>query len=505
MSIIKKLAGQTAVYGLSSIVGRLLNYLLVPLYTGSLSTGEYGVSSWFYAFASFAGVIFTYGMETAFFRYASAREDKERVFSTALTSLLFSSAGMAALLILFSSPLAHWTKNEGRELYFFYFAIILAADAVTAIPFAWLRQKDQPRRFASLKILSILTNIVLNLMFFWLFPALLKHGMSDVALFYNPEYGISYMFIANLISSLVVLPFFSKEFGLLRFGFDKVLWREMIVYSFPLIFMGFAGMINETLDRILLKELIPDQAYAEQQTGIYAANYKLSILITLFIQAFRFAAEPFFFARAKEQDAKQVYARVMQYFVVVCCSIFLLVTLYLDVFKYFIRKPAYWEGLQVVPILLMANLFLGVYYNLAIWYKLTDKTKLGAWVSVGGAVITLVLNILWIPHYGYLGSAWATLICYFSMAAASYWLGTKYYPVPYPLRRLITYVALALALYFVSDIIKTQLPDWPAWARLLANTPLFGAYFGILYLMEGKTLKTGLGGVAPAVVVETPV
>ncbi len=490
MSLLKKLAGQTAIYGLSSIVGRLLNYLLVPIYTHSsmISTGEYGVSSWFYAFASFAAVIFTYGMETAFFRFYQKTEVKERVFSTAMRSLLVSTLLLSVLMITLAYPLSVWTKNEGRASFFFYFALILAADALTAIPFAWLRQKNQATRFALLKLLSIGLNIGLNLFFYILCPYLLHKGYSDISLIFDPKAGITYMFWANVISSLAVLPFFFKEFGMMRFGFDAALWREMLWYAFPLIFMGFAGMINETLDRMLLKALIADQAYAELQTGIYGACYKLSILMTLFIQAFRFAAEPFFFARAAEKDSPVMYARVMRYFVLVCSVIFVGVMLYLDVVKYFIGQK-YWSGLSVVPILLMANLMLGIYYNLSIWYKLTDRTQLGAWVSIGGAVLTIVLNILWIPTLGFVGSAWATLICYTAMAVVSYVLGQKYFPVPYPLQRIALYLLLAIGVYVASDWLDEVLHISNFLQQFLLHSVLLILYLATLFGLERDELR----------------
>lgn len=492
MSVLKKLAGQTAVYGLSSILGRFLNYLLVPLYLGIFPPGAYGVSSWFYAFASFAAVVFTYGMETAFFRFANKKENPKEVFSTTMISILISSLVIGGLIILLATPLCNWTKNEGREAYFIYFAIILAADAVSTIPFAWLRLKNEAMRFAILRLLSIVTNIGLNLLFYWLIPILVSRGLF--APLDTEGVDIKWMFIANVVSSIIVLPFFMKEFKMIRLGFDKKLWDEMMHYAYPLIFMGFAGMINETLDRMLLKGLIADQAVAEFQTGIYSANYKLSILITLFIQAFRFAAEPFFFARAKEGDAKLVYARVMQYFTIVCATIFLVVMLYLDIFKYFIRKPVYWEGLHVVPILLMANVFLGMYYNLSIWYKLTDKTRLGAMVSILGAVITLILNWLWIPQYGYVGCAWTTLICYMSMAWVSFSLGQKYYPVPYPLKRILSFLALSLTIYIMSDMLRETF-NYSSLVALFVNTFLMTLFIFIIYKMEEKEIKKMLGSI----------
>ncbi len=484
--MIKKLAGQTAVYGLSSIVGRFLNYLLVPIYTNVLDLGQYGVASWFYAIAAFMGVIYTYGMETAFFRFAQKDTvGKEKVFSTSAISVALSSIILSTLIIIFATPLANWTKNEGREMYFIFFAIIFGADAITTIPFAWLRQQNNPLRFAMLRLLSIGVNIGLNLFFYIVVPFFSTRGL--LAPLDTEGVSIKWMFIANVMSSIVILPFFMKELRLLKHGLDTKLWQEMFIYAYPLIFMGFAGMINETLDRVLLKYLIVDQAIAEIQIGIYSANYKLSIIITLFIQAFRFGAEPFFFAQAKESDSRLIYARVMQYFMLICATIFAGVLLYLDIFKHFIGEK-FWVGLSVVPILLMANVFLGAYYNLSIWYKLTDKTKMGAVVSLIGAFITVIINWLWIPTMGYMGSAWATLICYFAMASISFSLGQIHFPVPYPTRRIASYLALALTAYFLSELYRENY-DTSTVQRLFVNTLIFIVYFFILYKMEEKEVK----------------
>ncbi len=487
MSLIKKLAGETAVYGLSSIIGRLLNYLLVPLYTSVLSIGEYGVSSEFYAYASFAAVVFSYGMETAFFSFCQKNDSDEKVFSTAMISLLVSSAIIGVLLFLLATPLSIWTKNVNREVLFYYLAFILAADAVSSIPFAWLRKKNQAKRFAALRFLNILTGIVLNLFIYAFCPYMIKNGHSFFSYFYQPENGIKYMFLINAISSWIVFPFFIKEIKLLRYGFDKTLWKEMMLYAYPLIFMGLAGMVNETLDRILLKNLIVDTKIAEEQIGIYSANYKLSILITLFIQAFRFAAEPFFFSRMKDDNARETYSKVMNYFVIVCSLIFLVVVFYLDIFKHFLRNKTYWEGLHVVPILLMANVCLGIYYNLSIWFKLSNKTKMGAFVAIFGAIITLILNYLWIPSYGYTGSAWATFSCYASMCIVSYLLGQKYYPVPYDLKKIALFIGGALFFYAISDYLAAfyALSDY---MKMGVNTILLFAYTTMIFFTMKKEL-----------------
>jgi O-antigen/teichoic acid export membrane protein len=487
MSVLKKLAGQTAVYGLSSIVGRFLNYLLVPIYTrvfvGTEGVAEYGVSTYFYSVAAFGAVIYTYGMETAFFRFAQKEGEKpEKVFATATWSLVLSSLVLSLLIFLFADSWAKWAGYAGKGAYFSFFAIIFAADSISTIPFAWLRKQNDALRFALLRLLSIGVNIGLNLLCYVVLPYLAAKGLGQPL-----DLSVRWMFIANVLSSLVVLPFFKKEFQMLRFGFDKILWRKMFDYAYPIIFMGLAGMINETFDRILLKKLLPDPSTADYQIGIYGAVYKLSIIMTLFIQAFRFAAEPFFFAQAKGEDAKQTYADVLQYFIMVCSIIFVGVLLFLDVFKHFIGV-SYHSGLKVVPILLLANLFLGAYYNLSIWYKLTDKTRLGALVSIVGAVITLILNYLWIPYFGYEGSAWATLICYFSMAAISFFLGQHYYPVPYKTKRTLSYLALALATYLISELIKDNL-GYSIYQMIAINIILLIAFLFVLFKMEEVEMR----------------
>ena len=482
MSVFKKLASQTAVYGLSSILGRFLNYLLVPIYTrvfiGTEGVAEYGVSTYFYSIAAFGGVLYTYGMETAFFRF-SQKEDEtpEKVFSTATWSLTLSSIALSLLIFFFADSWATSAGYEGKGSYFSFFAVIFAADAISTIPFTWLRQKNEALRFAMLRLLSIGVNIGLNLLFYIVFPYLAAKGLGQPL-----DLSVRWMFIANVASSLVVLPFFRKEFEMLRLGIDKALWQRLFSYAYPLIFMGLAGMINETLSRILLKKLLPDPATADYQIGIFGAVYKLSIIMTLFIQAFRFAAEPFFFAQAKGDDSKLIYARVMQYFMIICCVIFVGVLLFLDIVKGFIGS-SYHSGLKVVPILLLANLFLGAYYNLSIWYKLTDKTRLGALVSLVGALITIMLNYLWIPTFGYEGAAWSTLVCYLSMAVMSFYLGQHYYPVPYKTQRILSYLALALATYFISELIRDNM-GYSIFQMLAINTLLFFGFLFVLFKME---------------------
>jgi O-antigen/teichoic acid export membrane protein len=372
---------------------------------------------------------------------------------------------------------------ENGNSYIKYVAGILAFDAISAIPFAKLRQENKAKRFAILRLINIGINIGLNLFFLVLCPALLKTDSSSwVNVFYNPEIGIGYVFISNLIASAATVLLLSPEIFSSKFEFDTALWKNMIIYSFPLMIAGFAGMINETIDRILIPYLINDKTDAMVQLGIYGACYKLSIIMTLFIQTFRYAAEPFFFSQSTGEQPQKVYAEVMNYFVIVCSFIFLSVMLYIDVVKLFIG-PAYRSGLVVVPILLMANLCLGVFYNLSIWYKLTAKTTWGAWISILGAIITLALNFWLIPVMGYLGAAWATLICYASMMVISYSFGQKYYHVPYKVFSFFRYTILALVLWLVSRFFENNY-TLSSTSKFLIHTALLLVFVFITWIYE---------------------
>jgi O-antigen/teichoic acid export membrane protein len=458
LAALKKLASQFAVYGISNIAGRFLNYLLVPLYTNIFSPEEYGINTQMYAYVAFFNVLLTYGLETTFFRFANKKDKPEQVYTTAFLSLIFTSVLFVFIATFFTPLIASALRISEHPEYIQYFIWIMALDAVTAIPFAYLRQESKALKFALVKNVNILTNILLNLYFLLLCPHLIaSHGIQP--LFYDAHIGIGYIFISNLVASAITLLFFVPEFNAIRKGkFDHLLWKEMMVYALPMMVVGFAGMINETLDRTLITWFYPEASVGRAMNGIYGANYKLSILMTLFIQAFRYAAEPFFFSHAKTTDKRDIYAQIMTYFIIVCVFLFLVVTLYIDVFKLFIGEP-FREGLHIVPVLLLANLFLGIYYNLSIWYKLSDQTNKGAIISMLGAGITVVLNFWWIPMYGYTGAAWATLVCYASMMVICYFMGLKYYPIPYETGRGITYILLGLGLFFVSKWISQVLPE----------------------------------------------
>jgi O-antigen/teichoic acid export membrane protein len=496
VTAIKKLAGQTAAYGIPTILGRVFGYLLVGLHTRVFSPDQYGTVGVFYAFVSFLTVVLTYGMETAFFRFNQQENDKEKVFSTGMISLLLSSGVFLFLISVFSSDVAKWIDYPGHANYVIWFAWILALDAVSAIPFARLRALNRPRRFATIKLTNVLINIVLNLFFLILCPYLLSHNAGGpaakfISTFYRTDWGIEYIFIANLIASIVTLLLLTPEIASTKWKINPALWKKMLFYAFPLLFAGMAGMVNETFDRLLLRYLLPENI-ADYQVGVYNACYKISILMTIFIQAYKYAAEPFFFSQSKEKDAKETYAKIMDYFIIVVSLIFLGTMLYLDdiILPLLIRGKEYLEGRAVIPVLLMANLFLGVYYNLSIWYKLTGKTGWGAWLSLIGAIITLGLNFWWIPlssdHFihGYYGSAWATFICYFSMMVLSYLIGQKYFPVKYNLLKFAGYLGLSFALFIISTMVEID----ATVLRLAFRTLLILVFAGIVFGIEKPKL-----------------
>lgn len=481
MNPLKKLASQTAVYGLSQIVGRFVNYLLVPLHTALFDTAEFGVNTLMYSYVTFFNVLLTYGMETAFFRFSQKQDNQAQVYSTALTSLISSSLFFGLLFGVFSPQIASAINVPEHPEYVVYFTAIIALDAISAVPFAYLRQQNKALKFAIVKNINIFTNILLNLYFLLLCPYVQKEYGTLLPL-YNGTVNIGYIFLANLIASIVTIPLLWKEILAIRnASFNKTLWREMLIYGLPLMVVGFAGMINETLDRIIISYVYTDVQEGLKATGIYGANYKLSILMSLFIQAFRYAAEPFFFNHAKDNDKRHIYATVMNYFTLVCLALFLTVTLYIDVFKHFINNR-YWEGLHVVPVLLLANMFLGMYYNLSIWYKLSDNTNKGAMISTAGAVITILANIILVPLWGYTGSAWATLICYVSMAVICYVMGAKYYPIPYQVGRLLGYIGFALVLFLGS----TYLPIPDGILKYSLNALLLLLFIGVTVVSERK-------------------
>jgi len=482
-NLVKKLAGETALYGLSSIVGRLFNYLLVPLHTRLFLEAEYGVVSHLYALSGFLMVVFSYRMESAFFRFGTSADDRDRAYSTGLISLLGSSAFITGLLLLFAQPVADALQYPQHPEYIRWFALMLAFDCLCELPFARLRLEQRPVRFVSAKIFNIGLNFSLNL--FWLVfcPWAARQGWGWVHAVWSPEGGVGYVFLANVLASAATLLLLSPQLRAMRWSFDWALWRKMLAYAGPLILVGMAGIMDEMFSRVMMPRLLPGTLEENRaQLGIFAANYKLAMLISLFTQAYRYAAEPFFFRHAGDRDALKTQADAAKWFTIAASSGMLGILLFLDLLKYFVG-PKFHSGLTVVPILLMANLFLGLYYNFSVWYRLKDRTMLGAWISIAGAVITVALNVLWIPRYGYVGAAWVTLICYGFMAWATWFTGRKPHPVPYALGRMGAYVALALALYALSVWAAPVLEQHLVLLWSL-RTLMFAGYLGLVYWWE---------------------
>ena len=486
---IKKLAGQTAWYGISSIAARFLNYLLTPYLTYKLSEATYGEQSMIYSAIPFLNVVFTYGMETAYFRFSNKDVDEKKVFSTASFSLITSTVLLTGMLLLFRQPLATLLSVGTHPEFITWAACVIALDTLTAIPFAKLRHENRPRKYAFIRVMTILINIAMVYFFYSKLPLLAAQNPASFwAKYYDPGIGAGYIVIANIIASAFTFLMLLPQFLSVRLVWSKTLWTEMIIYSLPLMIAGFAGMINETFDRLMLGWWSPLSTHElkMQQVGIYSACYKLSLLITLFIQAFRMGAEPFFFHHSKGEDAPKIYARVMKFFVITICTMFLFVALYLDIWKQFIRNPNMWVGLRVVPILLIANMSLGVYYNLSIWYKLSHNTRAGATITIIGAALTLIVNYFFIPYYSYMACAWATLICYASMMVISYLWGQKVYRVPYATKKLLGYFGIMLLFYFLDMGICLFMPK--VWMHLVVGSVFLFIYLRFVFAVEKKDL-----------------
>ena len=488
MAGIKSLAKDTAIYGLSSIIGRFLNWCLVPLYTTMFLPAEYGVVSYIYSIVALALIILTYGMETGFFRFANHEryDDPMEVYSTSLISLSVSSTVFIALVAIFIGPISEAMHSAGHRSYVMMMAIAVALDAFTCLPFSYLRYRKRPMRFAALRLINIGVNIGLNLFFILICPWLWAQAPGWISWFYDPDFGIGYIFLANLVSSAVNMLLLIPELRGFPYRFNPALWREMIAYSAPLLVLGLAGIMNQTLYSILFPLLFPDKAEAMGQLGIYSANLKIAIVMVMFIQAFRFAYEPFIFSqnRSKGTDKLAVYAMAMKWFVIFAMAIFLFVMFYLDFLRYFI-SPRYFSGLKVVPVVMIAEFFFGVFFNLSLWYKLTDQTRWGMWFSLMGLAMTLLLNIILVPRMGYMGCAWAALGCYGTMMVASYLIGRAKYPIDYGVGRLGFYFVLAMALYLFAAAVTVP----SQWINIPLRTFLLAAYVGAAIKIEGVTIS----------------
>ena len=458
MAGLKSLAKDTAIYGLSSIVGRFLNYLLVPLYTAVIpaSTGGYGVVSNVYAYTALILVFLTFGMETGFFRFANkSGEHPEKVYANTLIFVGGLSLIFVILCMLFLHPISSLLEYPDHPDYIAMMVLVVALDSFQCIPFAYLRYKKRPIKFASIKLFNIVGNILLNLFFLLLCPWLDVHAHQLVSWFYRPEYLVGYIFVSNLIMSLVQMFFFIPELRGFSYRVDKVLLKQMISYSFPILVFGVVGILNQTIDKMIYPFLFDDRQEGLVQLGIYSATSKVAMIMAMFTQAFRYAYEPFVFGKNKDADNRKVYAAAMKYFFIFSLLAFLTVMGYMDLLRFMVARD-YWEGLSVVAIVMGAEIFKGIYFNLSFWYKLTDETHWGAYFSLIGCTVILALNVWLVPLYGYIASAWASVAGYGVITLLSYVIGQKKYPVIYPLKDMAVYLVLAAVLFVLSEVVSVQ-------------------------------------------------
>lgn len=473
MSNIKSLVKDTAIYGISSIAGKFINYLLVPIQTAAFAAagGEYGVVTNIYAYTALLMVILTYGMETAFFRFANkTEEDVRKVYSTTLVSVGSTALLFIAVVLLLLPQIAGFMKYSDHPDWVAVMFACVAIDAFKCIPFAYLRYQKRPVKFATLQIVNITLNIVLNLIYLIVLPAwkINLFGLYDEQFTLN----VGMVFYINLVCTVIVLLCFKAELTGFRYTFDKALWRRMIRYAWPLLILGIAGILNQTLDKIIFPYLYSG-VDEKAQLGIYGAATKIAMIMAMITQAFRYAYEPFVFGNAKENDNRETYAKAMKYFIIFTLLAFLVVIGYMDVLKYIIRNHDYWQGLRVVPIVMVAEIMMGVYFNLSFWYKLIDKTIYGAWFSGIGCLVLVTVNVIFVPTYSYMACAWGGVAGYGTAMLLSYFVGQKKYPINYPIKSIFVYVAIT-ALFFV---IMTLMPETlPQVVRLAVNTALIIAF-----------------------------
>jgi len=478
MSKIRRLAGETVLYGLGSILPRAINFLLVRLHTQVFMPEEYGVITSLYAYAAFINVIYTFGMETGYFRFSTKPgADEKRIFDLAQTAVIGISLFFSILLLIFYHRVAMALELYNHPEYVIWFVAIMFVDALVAIPFARLRIQKKALQYAMGRMINIAIVVVLNLYY--------------LNFAFDPSVGIGFVFLINLVANIFYIFFFFRTFLSWRPAYDPAISPHLLSYAYPIMITGLAGMTNETFSRTTLDWWLPKDFYpgksSEYALGIFGASYKFAVLMNLVVQAFKFAAEPFFFSHASDKNSPELFARVNHYFIVVCCVILLGVSINMDVVKHLLLgDPQYWEGLNIVPILLLAYLFLGVYYNLSVWFKLTDKTYFGTVLAVGGAVITIGGNYLLIPIAGYLGSSWVTFICYFVMTVASYVIGQRYYPIPYRVTKDMLYIVFTMALvYGVTEGIQIE----DAFVSFVVHQVILLAYLFVIYLIERREFR----------------
>ena len=484
MNPLKKLFKQTAIYGLATVVPRLLNVILVPVYTSAMKPEFYGELSVIFSWIAILNVLLAYGMETAFFRFFSKSGNKESVVSTSLISILISTFLFIGLGFLFQNSLASLLNINPK--YISYVLLILGLDALVIIPFAWLRANEKPTRYSIIKILNVLVNLGLTIFFLLVLPKMASESSDGAfAWMYLPNFQISYILIANLVASAVTLVLMISLYTKSSYTFEKELWKSMLKYASPVLVAGIAYTVNEVFGRIMLEDILTDvfdAKYAKSEVGKYAACIKLALFMNLFATAFRMGVEPFFFSHSDSENPQKTYAQITNYFVILGSVIMLGVVVFSDVLKkIFIPNPEYWEAMNVVPIILLASFFLGIYHNLSVWYKVTDKTRYGAFISIIGAIITIGINFYLIPKIGYMASAIATLLAYGTMMVLSYSFGKSRYPVPYNFRKILFYMGLS--------ILFSAIAFYGFDRSLYIGIPLLLLFFGILYKLENDKLR----------------
>ncbi|PTM07965.1 MAG: polysaccharide biosynthesis protein [Bacteroidetes bacterium] len=481
MSALKALFKQTFIYGLATVLPRMLSFLLVWIHTkeGVLkSVADYGEVSIIYSVFIVLNVVLAYGMETAFFRFFHKEDNKDKVIGTTAITLIVSSFLFFIVALIYKNEIAYLADLKVEYINLVIWILLL--DALVIIPFAWLRAKEKPMRYAVLKILNVTVNVGLNL-FFLLMLKDLAEGSSVFSSIYEPNFEINYIFIANLVASVITFVLLLSFYTKIKYIFNLELLKKMLRYAFPVLIAGIAFSINEAFDRFLLDELLPENI-AKTEIGMYSACYKLALFMTLFATAYRLGIEPYFFSHAKSENPQKNYATILEFFVILGALIFLGVVVFADVLKMiFIPNEAYWEAMWIVPVLLLANFCLGIYHNLSVWYKITDKTKFGAYISVAGAFVTLGLNFWLIPIISYKGSAIATLAAYGTMMILSYYFGRKYYPIPYNLKKIALYLVLSISLSLISFYQFRE--------NYVVGIPLLILFLGIIYVLEKNQIK----------------
>ncbi|MCK0192609.1 oligosaccharide flippase family protein [Arenibacter sp. F20364] len=480
MNPLKKLFKQTFIYGLATVLPRMLSFLLLPLYTEVLETAGFGEVSIIFSWFAIFNVILSYGMETAFFRFYTKAIDRKTVVTTSLISIGVTTLVFLVLAFLFKDAVAGFTNID--EKYISYTIWILALDALVIVPFAWLRANEKPMRYALVKIFNVAINFGLNVFFLILLPQMVADNAdSSFNALYRTDFEISYIFISNLIASGITFLLMLRLYIRRPYVFDKELWLQMMHYALPVLVAGIAFSINEVFDKILLSYLLPEDI-AESEIGKYSACYRLSVFMTLFATAFRMGIEPFFFSHSTSEKPQRAYAQITNYFVILGSIILLGVVVFADVLKLIlVRDESYWEAMSIVPIVVLASFCLGIYHNLSVWYKVTDRTKFGAYISLIGAVLTIIINFAFIPYFGYVASAVATLVAYASMVILSFFFGRMYYPIPYNHRKIVFYLVVSILFSMLSFYVFNR--------NLIIGSIFFILFLGMVYRLESDKLK----------------